>query len=283
MNSNRCCLINPGLWITLFVCLSGAFKAQANGVYGDGVGAQSMGMGGADVAWAANPLGAMGTNPAGLGFLTAPELTLGGVGGIVQGHFSKSGGPSGDLDEAPGALPEGAFALPVAKLPVVIGLSFVPESMLLANWHYTDPLGGLGGATSYGYQEDKSEILSLRSALGAAVQITPDLSFGASVGLIYNQNQLTAPYIFQNLGAGPGGPANSELDGAKTLLNLHTSGWGWNAQVGFIYRVTPDLQFGASYESETRINSTGDASGDPPMRAIRRAGSALCPFIMMRP
>ena len=139
----------------------------------------------------------------------------------------------------------------------------MPESTLLANWHYPDPPGGLGGATSYGYQQDKSEILSLRSAFGAAVQITPDFSFGASVGLDYNDNRLVAPYIFQNLQPGPNGPANQSLDGAKTLLNLHTSGWGWNAQVGMIYRATPDLQFGVSYESPTTINSTGDATGDP--------------------
>jgi len=240
-----------------------AINARANGIYGNGVGARSMAMGGADVAWATDPLAAMGVNPAGLGFLTAPELDLGGIGGIVQGHFNKPGVSSGDLDETPEALPEGAFAIPVGKSPVVAGLSFVPESMLLANWHYNDPPGGLGGTTSYGYQKNKSEILSLRSAFGAAVKITPDFSFGASVGLIYNQNQLTAPYIFQNLEPGPNGPANSALDGAKTLLNLRTSGWGWNAQVGLIYRATPDLQFGLSYESETKVNSTGDASGDP--------------------
>ena len=239
------------------LCVLATVNVRANGVYDNGFGARSMAMGGADVAWAADPLGAMGANPAGLGFLTVPELTLGGVGGFVQGHFEKPGVSNGNLDGAPQALPEGAFAMPVGKLPVVVGLSFVPESMLLANWHYYDPPGGLGGV-SYGDQQDRSEIVNLRSALGAAVQITRDFSFGASVGLIYNKNELTTPYIFQNLQPNPGG-----LDGAKTLLNLQTEGLGWNAQFGFIYRVTPGLQFGASYESETKIVSTGDATGDP--------------------
>lgn len=272
MKLNRC-LIRLGHCTVLLVCGCLASNALADGIDGNGVGARSMAMGGADVAWAADPLGAMGVNPAGLGFLSAPELDLGAVGGFLDGNFNKPGISSGDLDEAPGALPEGAFGLPLGKWPVVVGLSFVPESMLLADWHYFDPPGGLGGVT-YGNQEDKSEILNLRSALGAAVKVTPDLSLGASVGLDYNANQLTSPYIFQNLQPGPGGPPNSGVDGAKTLLNLKTSGLGWNAQVGVIYRATPDLQFGVSYESPTTIHSTGEATGNP----YARFGGTLLPF-----
>jgi long-chain fatty acid transport protein len=163
--------------------------------------------------------------------------------------------------------------MPLGNWPVVAGLSFVPESGLLADWHYKDPPGGLTGTTSYGDEQDKSEILSLRSALGIAGRVTPDLSFGASVGLIYNHNELATPYIFQNLQPGPGGPANSGLDGAKTLLRLQTSGWGWNAQVGFLYRVTPDLEVGASYESPTEIDSTGDATGDPSLQVAAPPGT----------
>lgn len=226
-------------------------------------------MGGADVAWANDPLGAMGANPAGLSSIPTPTLTLGGVGGIVEGHFSKSNGSSeGNLNSSLNALPFGAFAMPVGKLdmPVTVGLSFIPESALLANWNYRDPAGGLGGV-SYGYQRNLSEIITLRSALGASVQFTPEFSFGASVGLIYNDNRLQAPYIFQHLQPGSNsGVANGGLNGAKTLLNLHTSGLAFNAQFGFIYKITPDLQFGASYESESTVVSTGSATGDPSLQ-----------------
>ncbi len=222
-----------------------------------------MAMGGADVAWAGTALGAMGANPGGLGFLTAPELNLGGVGGIAVGYFNKPGVSSGNLDQSLQALPEAAFAMPLGSWPVTLGLSFVPESTLLADWHYIDPPGGLGGKTSYGFQEDKSEIVVLRSALGAAVRVNSKFSFGASVGLIYNENRLETPYIFQDLQPGFGGPKNSAYDGAKTLLNLHTSGFGVNGQAGMIFRATPDLQFGLSYETETRVDTSGSASGDP--------------------
>jgi long-chain fatty acid transport protein len=247
----------------LLLVLALTLNAGADGIYGNGIGARSMAMGGADVAWASDPLGAMGVNPAGLGFLNAPELNLGAFGGFVSGSFNKPGVSNGDLSNSWGVLPEGAFGSQVGKSPVFVGISFVPEANLLADWHYNDPPGGLGGATSYGYQEDKSEILALRSALGIAVKINPELSIGASVGAVYNENRLITPYTFQNLSPGPNGPNNSGLDGAKTLLNLHTSGYGWNALVGVMYRPMPDLQLGVSYESETQINSTGSASGDP--------------------
>ncbi len=252
--------------LCLGVVASLALGARANGIYNNGIGARSMAMGGADVAWAADPLGAMGVNPAGLAFIPTPELTLGLEGGFVSGHFDKPGVSSGDLDSNPAAIPLGAFGLPVGKWPVVVGLSFVPESTDLVNWHYPDPPSA--GGVSYGYQQNRAEIVNLRSAIGIAGQVNPQLSFGASVGLIYNKNELTTPYPFQNLEPSAG------ADGAKTLLNLQTEGLGWDAQVGVIYKATPDLQFGISYESPTTIASTGDASGNP----SAQFGGANLPF-----
>ncbi len=230
---------------------------HANGIYRNGTGAQSMSMGGTDTAWADNPLGAMGDNPAGLGFLTAPEFDLGGVVGITTGSFSK-GTSNGNLDSSPSGLPEAALGIPLRDSPVTLGLSFIPDSIMLADWSFVDPPGGLGGTVSYGQQMHNSEIVVLRSALGAGVRLNPKLSLGASIGLIYNQNTLVTPYNFQNLS-----PSSDAIyDGAKTLLNLHTSGYGWNATAGLLYRPTTNLQFGISYKSPTTIYSTGDASGD---------------------
>jgi long-chain fatty acid transport protein len=242
--------------VCLFLLLIGSRAIIfANGIYGDGVGAHAMSLAGAEVAWAADPLSAMTANPAGLGFLADPEIDLGAEGGLFNGTFSKPGIPNGSLDDSFRALPEGAIAYPLGKLPVTIGLSFAPQSALLANWHYQDPAGGLGGI-SYGYQQDKSEILLLRSALGLAVQVNSKFSIGATVGLLYNENELVAPYIFQNR-------EPDVYNGAKTLLNLRTTGFGVDATIGMIFKATEDLRFGIFYQSESIINSTGDASGDP--------------------
>jgi long-chain fatty acid transport protein len=246
-------------WSVVLVLEFAVANSHTNGIDGNGAGAQSMAMGGTGVAWANNPLEAMGANPAGLAYLDAAEFNLGADAGLATGHFSKPGVSSGDLDGSLRAVPDGALAYPFSKWPVTIGLSVTPDSMLLANWHYTDPPGGLGGKISYGYQPDESEIFLLRTALGAGVKINSQLSFGASAGLLYNENHLDAPYIFQNLS-----PASDfKYDGAKTLLDLQTSGLGWNVMAGLLFQATSNLNFGLSYKSASTINTTGSATGDP--------------------
>lgn len=226
--------------------------ANANGINRNGIGAQSMGMAGADVAWAHDPFSALALNPAGLTALDRPEIALGGFGGIAHGDFAK-GSSAGDLAGNFQGVPEAAFALPLSDKKTVIGLSVTADSALSADWSYVDPAGGLGGATSYGYQKHKAEITVLRTALGGGFRVTPKLSIGADFGLVYNRNRLQSPYIFQS---------HPLLAGAKTLLDLRTDGFGWNATAGAIYQARTNLQFGVSYRSETSVHSTGSASGD---------------------
>jgi long-chain fatty acid transport protein len=248
--------------ITLLLCTVVKLSVHGNGLNRNGVSADSMAMGGADVGWAQSPLEAMGDNPAGLGFLSGYEFDLGGVMASADGKFSKpTANSSGDLNSDLQGLPEGAFGMKLGKLPVSVAISCIPESMLLGDWHYPDPPGALGhpdSGVSYGDQEDKSEILVLRSALGVGVQIIPQLSIGASLGADYNQNELVTPYVFQNLQ--PAGDA--PFDGAKTLLNLNTSGFGWNAQIGAMYRPITNLQFGLSWQNKYKVYTTGTASGN---------------------
>jgi long-chain fatty acid transport protein len=243
--------------VVLFYVVQGIYL-HANGIYGNGTGAESMAMGGADVGWAQSPLEAMGDNPAGLGFLTGNEFDLGGVGGIVNGQFSKpSANSSGNLNDSPRALPEAAFGMQLGQTPIFAGISFIPESILLADWSYLDPRGGLGGTVSYGNQIDKSEILVLRSAAGVSLRLNPKFSVGLSFGAVYNKNELVTPYVFQNLNA-----PDSGYDGAKTLLNLNTSGFGWNCQVGMMYQPITNLQFGLTYQEKYTVTTSGSASGN---------------------
>jgi long-chain fatty acid transport protein len=234
-------------------------NGHGDGIEGNGFGARSMAMGGADVAWVSDPLGAMAVNPAGLGFLDSAEVDLGGEAGLATGSFNKPGVSGGDLNDAVHGFPEGAIAYPFQKWPVTIGLSVTPDSLLLADWHYFDPPGGAGGKVSYGYQDDKSEIFLLRSALGASVKLGSRWSFGASAGLLYNENRLITPYIFQNLS--PAG--DQKYDGARTLLDLRTTGLGWNVMAGLMFKATTNLEFGLSYKSASTVQTTGGVSGDP--------------------
>ena len=62
------------LGLLTMTCAAPGIRAQ--GLYRDGVGARSVSLGGADVAYAIDPLGAMTSNPAGLALLSRPQLDV---------------------------------------------------------------------------------------------------------------------------------------------------------------------------------------------------------------
>lgn len=231
------------------LCLVGS-RAEANGLYRNGVGARAMSLGGADVAWAEDALGAMAANPAGLGFLKSTTLDLSLTGVFADGDYRNRLNEDGTLSNTVRFVPDAAVATRLG--PVTLGVAVIPESLLVADWRYSDTPGGLAGV-SYGRQQHRSGIFVLRSAVGLGVAPLPNLSLGASVGLIYNENNLQAPYIFQTQPA---------LRGAKTLLDLETSGFGWNGSFGVLFRPHETVQLGLSYTSETSITTDGHASGN---------------------
>lgn len=225
----------------------------SGGIFDAGVGARSMGMGGAVVASPGNALGALGGNPAGLSLLTGPEADAGFVGASAYGDFTSKTGQGGVLSSAFDFAPEGALAVPAPKMPLTIGIGVVPEIGLEAHWNYPDPPGGLGGGTTYGQQKDNSEIQELRVAIGLSVQITRQLSLGGSLGLDYNENLLQTPYIFQS---------QPVLRGFKTLLDLSSSGWGANGSAGILYRPIDSVAIGLSYQSRAIVKTHGEATGN---------------------
>jgi len=242
----------------MFLLLMLPSFAYANGIFRNGVGARAMSLGGAEVALAEDPLGAMAANPAGLGFVKDPTLQLSLTGAIVSGRFTNPANPDGRLDSS-GVLPEGAFGLPLGSSPLTLGVAVIPLSTLEADWRYVDTPGGLDGVTTYGLQRHRSEIVVLRSAVGLGVAFGPAFSLGASIGLIYNKNSLQAPYIFQS---------QPTLKGFKTLLDLGTDGFGVNGTVGLLARPHERLQVGITYTSPTVIHSHGEASGNAAAQLI---------------
>lgn len=224
--------------------------AQASGIYQDGAGARSKALGGATAAGAKGPLDALATNPAALSVIRRPALELGLDAGRVGGEFSNRANDSAGLGDA-GVKPHGALAYPLG--PVTLALGFIPDVAVRSDWEYRDAPGGLGGATSYGTRTHRSEIQVLRFAFGASYAITPALSVGAGLGLLYNRNKLEAPYIIQ---------AQPQLRGAKVLLDLDTEGWGANAQFGVAWKPVEALQIGLSYTLQSRIRAEGRGSAD---------------------
>lgn len=240
------------LIVLALFCSGTAAVAQIGGALGNGMSSRATSLGGADVASISSPLEAMQGNPAGLTSLNGHELDLSVSSLFATGSFTNSVSNDGTIQTFSGVLPYGAFAMPLHSRRFVLGLSAAPDVAMSADWKYMDPPGGLGG-TSYGLQQNKSAILGLRYAAGLGVVVNKKLSIGGTVGLLDNRNTLDAPFIFQQ---------QAVLAGAKTLLDLHTSGTGWNGTFGALYTPNHNLTVGLSYKTKTTVHSSGDASGD---------------------
>lgn len=229
-----------------------------------------MSLGGADVAWAQDPLGALGANPAGLARLADATVELNVVGALADGRFTNRQNRDGHLTKPYAVIPEAALGVPIARPPLTLGFALMPEATLSADWRYVDSPGGLDGKTSYGRQQHHAEIILLRSANGVGVDLGPKWALGGSLGLLYNRNTLEVPCIFQSQPA---------LRGFKTLLDLETDGFGYNGNVGLLFRPHERWQIGLAYTTKTTIHTEGNASGDAAAQLASLGGA----FAMTRP
>ena len=228
-----------------------ATSASAQDFYWNSASTRSMGLGGAYVPSTSDALGALSTNPAGLTYLNSPTLDLSMSAVFARGSFSNSANTNSPMTTSPGVIPYGAFGMPVGKSHFSFGVGFAPDLASVSDWNYVDPPGAFG--VTYGMQEHKSAILAGRAMAGLSYAFNHKLSVGMTAGADYNSNTLHSPYIFQS---------QPTLAGAKTLLDLHTYGTGWNMSVGAMFEPTKNLDLGVAWKSHTVIVTNGLASGD---------------------
>lgn len=240
-----------GLSALVLVCMS---QAGATGVYRDGLNAESASLAGINVQGSRSPLSIMTGNPAGLAKIDQSVTEL----NFSLASFDTSFTNIANTDRASaidkGVIPAAALVLGQEDSRYTWGFSVTPDIALETRYQLVDPMGGLAGV-SYGSQKHASKFVAVRFAAGGAVSLTDRLDLGVSIGAIWNQNKLEAPYIFQD-----GAP--SILPGFKTLLDLQTEGWSWAAQLGLSFAASDELSFGLSYRPETRVRGTGSASGN---------------------
>jgi len=239
------------LLLSAVIFVASAARTQAQDFYWTSASARSAAMGGAYVESSSDVIDALATNPAGLSSIRGYNLNLAADAVFARGSFSNTVNTNSPLATAPGVVPYGAFGMPIGHSRFSFGVGLMPDMLSIAQWRYVDAPGVAGA--SYGLQEQKSAITALRSVAALGVSFGPKFSLGVSVGADYNTNTLIAPYIFQS---------QPQLAGIKTLLNLHTSGVGWNGSVGATYHPSRKLQVGVAWKSRTVIESTGNAYGD---------------------
>ena len=234
----------------LVLSLASVCGMEAQDFFGSGLSAQTAARAGIYVPDVDNALDALSVNPAGLSSLSGPVLNLSALGVLARGNFSNAANHDSPMRLTAGAIPYGAFGLRLSSRWSV-GAGFLPDLLSSANWQFRDAPGVAG--TSYGPQREKSEILAFRSAAGVSYRVSSRVSLGATVSALYNSNTLIMPYVFQS---------HPELSGLKTLLNLHTTGVGWNTSIGVIAQPTNRWELGASFRTKSAITSSGSATGN---------------------
>ncbi len=227
-----------------------AFEANAADVYGAAVTAQTIGLGGIYLG-SAGPTDALASNPGLLSSIGRPYLEVTGLGVLAGGQFHNSTPYVGTLESNAAVSGSAAFGMQIPRTRLSLGLGAFPVSMLADRWKLQDPPGTAGA--SYGLQNNKSAFLAMQTSFGLGFQVSRSLSIGAALGVLGNLNTLETPYVFQT---------NSTLAGLKTLLNLHTSGLGYNGNFGLVAQPFRKLQLGIAYKTQTTVRSTGQASGN---------------------
>ncbi len=230
------------------------------GLYRDAVDARSLGMAGADAASNARPLTALFANPASLGDIQRPAFGLNLGAGLLRADYTARDG-SGDHLRDGGIVPDAAVAFPLAP-NWTLGFGITTDVALRADWLYRDQPGGTDGGTSYGTTSHRSQIINVRTSAALAWEPMPNVALGAAIGLVRNDNQLHAPYIFQSQKA---------LRTVKTRLDLKTEGWGVNGQFGILWKPSSDVRVGLAYRSEIAAKATGRAHGNAD-RQLSRLG-----------
>src|SRR4029077_6859141 len=168
------------LALAFSVCVVFASSAFAQSFYWNTASARSQALGGIYVTSSDDALDALAANPAGLTSLSGRTLDLSATLTPPRGSFTTSANTSAQLSQTPGALPYGAFGMPIRHSRFSFGVGFAPDLMSVGNWHYVDAPGVAGA--SYGLQQQKSAILAGRAMAGLGVVINPKLSLGFTVG-----------------------------------------------------------------------------------------------------
>lgn len=225
-------------------------RGQGTAAMGDGLSAAAIARGGSTVVQQSSVVDAVQGNPAGLAKLGTKVLDLDVVGMVANGDFHNAYNSDAKRGVFAGAVPYGAYASPLRHSPWVMAVAVTPEILMRAHWRYFDAPGTAG--VTYGYQKQDTSILGLRSSIAIARPIGSRWNVGATLGVVYNENHLEAPYIFQQQ------PVRA---GLKVLVDLTTRGYGWNGSAGAQWQLKPTLRAGLAWKSGTTIHTEGDLKG----------------------
>ncbi|MGH9371663.1 MAG: OmpP1/FadL family transporter, partial [Vicinamibacterales bacterium] len=245
------------MWSRIFVLactaalVGSSANAQSVGVYRGAAGARDTSMASADSVLGTTPVAALSWNPAGLASIDAPEFDVAFATLSARGTFTNRVDSNGLLRDAHGMVPDGTIAFPFRDRPIVFAGGVVTDGAIAGSWRYQDAPGVAGA--SYGLATHRSAVVVLRPTAAVGARLGSRLAIGGSLSMLWNRNELRAPYIFQT---------QAPLVGLKTLLDVHATGTGWSGSLGAIAKPHRSVTAGAAWRSQTTLTTKGQATGD---------------------
>jgi len=216
----------------------------ANGLNLIGVSAESIGMGGADLAIARDTL-ALNSNPAGLTQAGTQRLDLAStVAYALDIRHRDSLGNDAEVSNNYVAAGSFGYTAPLNERGITWGIGFFAQGG--AGYEYE------GLNTTLGTRDTFSSQLGIaKLSVGAAMTVNPQVSLGASVAASYARLERR---ILPNTSVFTGNPATSFF--GYTIDDA--SGFGFGAKLGMQYRSGPNQTWGIAYTSPTRLELNGE-------------------------
>ena len=231
--------------VVLMVCGASVF---AGGYQINEHGARAMAMGGAFVAQASDA-SAIYFNPAGLAFQSGFKVMLGTA--IIMPSSSYSGGGKSTSMVSQTFTPIHAYITYTFENGLALGVGVYNPYGLGTEW----PIDWDGRQSSV-----KTDLSTWYINPTVAYRFSDKLAIGAGISYVTGKVTLKQRVAtFSQLT--PISPSPVPPPGAKDgTVNLDGTGNNMNWNVGLLYKPTPDLSFGASYRSLTKIDFSGTAS-----------------------
>ncbi len=245
---------DPRLLLFTAVALGAAFPAAATGFRLPDQDAFATARGEAFAATADNP-SAIYYNPAGITQLTGQQFRAGIYGIKTDVNFTSPGGQEFDNPHDLHAVPQLFYTVKPESMPLAFGLGVYSPYGLSNEW--PDNTGfrslGLRGRLSY---------VALNPVI--AWEIVPGLSIAAGPSANFADTDLRQGFA-------------TPLPGAGDVFSFEGHGWAAGFNAGLLWKICPEVQFGANYRSATTVNFKGHTELTAPV-GVRPPASAEWDF-----
>lgn len=228
--------------VSLAVILRMVYPGEAYGTNAtmvDGVGAKSMGMGGAFTA-VADDTSSMYHNPAGITFQDGGTFEFGVALMYPRATYDESGNENVQAKDLIWSLPQVGYMSKKEGSKLSYGLGIFTVAGLEAKYDLTH--------ATFGAQPYESYLALTKIVSTAAYQLTPKLSLGAGLNIGVQEFDLKLPYTIQT----------GALAGNTVLVDIKTDGWGYGGIFSLLYKMNDKTTFGLSYTTKMDIDLQGE-------------------------